>query len=174
MQAREGVASGVVLLLMLATAAPASAYTEAQRERGSTVYVACAQCHTLDGPRVGGKRALVGKDALPPVVRHTYRPSAKLDTAADLADYIQAMMPISSPGTLSMDDAFAVTSFLLASNGVPADGVPFDRTTAVKIKLDDVLPQRKSRLLPIALGGGAVIALAIGGVVVVRRRRSPS
>lgn len=65
-------------------------------------------------------------------------------TAQDLFDYISRRMPIGAPslsgqedmpGMLSQDEEWALTAFLLAAHGVPADDVHLDATTAGQVNL---------------------------------------
>jgi cytochrome c len=68
---------------------------------------ACGICHGNTGKGKGKKNpAVVGDGSL-----------AKYQTAADLYAYIKEKMPKDDPGSLSEDDAWAVTAWIASQNG---------------------------------------------------------
>jgi cytochrome c len=55
--------------------------------------------------------------------------------ATTLFDYIHRAMPYQAPGSLSVDDTYAVAAYILSLNGVlPADG-KLDQTTLPKVEM---------------------------------------
>lgn len=101
---------------------PAGSGTPAQ---GAVVYAArCASCHGTNGegtpgayPRlIGGPRGPsidFSSNARIPRTIGNYWPYA-----TTLFDYIRRAMPYTAPGSLSADETYAVTAFLLAHDGV--------------------------------------------------------
>ncbi|MGY2803471.1 cytochrome c [Bradyrhizobium sp. USDA 4524] len=103
--------------------------------RGKEVFADnCAACHGDKG--VGGiKDRLVGGQG-------TLTSNAPVKTvgsywpyATTLFDYIHRAMPYQAPGSLSVDDTYAVAAYILSLNGIlPADG-KLDRDSLPKIKM---------------------------------------
>jgi cytochrome c len=95
-------------------------------ERGKAVYDAqCLACHgaSLEGGvgdrLIGGRGTLPGNDPgkAPVKTVESYWPYA-----TTLFDYIKRAMPLTAPESLSDDDVYAVTAYILArANIVPAD-----------------------------------------------------
>ena len=91
-------------------------------KQGETVYV--AQCQSCHGPKGAGKPAdaLAGgigslASATPVRTVGSYWPYA-----TTLFDYTRRAMPISAPFSLSNDEVYAVTAYVLFLNGIiPAD-----------------------------------------------------
>jgi S-disulfanyl-L-cysteine oxidoreductase SoxD len=90
---------------------------------GRDLYAAlCASCHGPAGEGLGDFPALVGgkgtlSTASPRLTVGSYWP-----TATTVFDYVRRAMPYSAPGSLSDDQVYALTAWLLAANEViPAD-----------------------------------------------------
>jgi cytochrome c len=109
--------------------------------RGQEVYAAqCAVCH---GPKlegavgdklIGGRGSLVATAGNPPVkTLESYWPYA-----TTLFDYIKRAMPFDKPGSLSNDDVYAVTAFILSQ----AQIVPADATLNKETLPNIVMPNR--------------------------------
>ena len=105
---------------------------------GAQVYeVRCKECHGEDG--VGGDQAgLVGnpeqlKQAPPIKTVGSYWPYA-----TTLFDYTRRAMPFEDPGTLSADQVYAVTAYVLHLNGLLAEDDVLDRDSLPKV----VMPNR--------------------------------
>lgn len=123
------------------TGLPAGRGTSAD---GATTYAAkCARCHGPTG-KEGPNDVLVGRlpaEGFPfsqdPTLPHTignYWPHA-----TTVFDYIRRAMPPTAPGSLTDEEVYALTAFLLHANAViPADAV-MDRNTLPKV----VMPARK-------------------------------
>jgi len=105
---------------------------------GKTVYEAkCVACHGVDGAGqpndrlVGGQGTL--KEAAPIRTIGSYWPYA-----TTVFDYIRRAMPYVSPHSLTPDETYALTAYLLALNGVIEQNAVMDATTLPKV----VMPNR--------------------------------
>jgi len=115
----------------------ASALAE-QYEVGKTVYTdkKCDTCHEANGAGNPKNPAVIGPDALPaqaPAMAKK-RKLVKFVTAADVVAFVHAQMPIDQPGTLTEDEAYAVTAWMLNESKVPLD-VKLDAHSAPAVKL---------------------------------------
>ena len=91
---------------------PRGLYTEAQRQRGETVYTtACASCH---GTRLGGGATV------PSLAGDDFLDSWTGKTAADLFERIRTSMPVASPGGLTPQEYADVLAYILSRNNFPA------------------------------------------------------
>lgn len=110
---------------------------------GAVVYAAkCASCH---GDRGEGKRpaypTLVGRDTS--AENFVFGQRAGLTrtignywpNATTVFDYVRRAMPQTAPGSLSNDEVYAVTAYLLAMNQVIADTVVLDSATLSGVKM---------------------------------------
>ena len=94
----------------------------------------CAACHGDNGTggikdRLAGGQGTLASD-MPLKTVGSFWPFA-----TTLFDYIHRAMPYPTPGTLSIDDTYAVTAFILNLNGIlPADG-KLDRASLPKIEM---------------------------------------
>ena len=100
---------------------------------GAQVYeVRCKECHGDQG--IGGDQAaLVGnpeqlKQAPPVKTVGSYWPYA-----TTLFDYTRRAMPFEEPGTLTDDQLYAVTAYILSLNGIIGDDEPMDRESLPKV-----------------------------------------
>ena len=108
-------------------------------KQGEKVYAAqCASCHgaKLEGgigdKLIGGRDSLAanaGKQA-PVKTMESYWPYA-----TTLWDYIKRAMPFSAPGSLSNDDAYAVTAYLLNQAQIVPDDATMNKTTLPKVEM---------------------------------------
>jgi cytochrome c len=103
--------------------------------RGKSVYTDnCEACHGQNGQggikdRLVGGQGTLATDA-PVKTIGSYWPYA-----TSLFDYIHRAMPYQAPGSLSIDDTYAVAAYLLSLNGIlPADG-KLDKATLPAIKM---------------------------------------
>jgi len=113
-------------------------------EQGATVYAgACASCHGANGegkppayPQlVGGPRGNFNfaSDFKIPKTIGNYWPYA-----TTLYDYIRRAMPLTAPGTLTADQTYAVTAYLLNREGIVPAGTALDAKSLAAI----VMPAR--------------------------------
>ncbi len=107
---------------------------------GKIVYDAkCLACHGAEGAGrpndqlVGGQGTL--KEAAPIRTIGSYWPYA-----TTVFDYIRRAMPYVTPHSLTPDETYAVTAYLLALNGVIPQDAVMDATTLPKV----VMPNRAS------------------------------
>ncbi len=111
---------------------------------GKSVYENnCEVCHGVKG--VGGiKDRLVGGKGTLATEMPIKTVGSYWPYATTLFDYIRRAMPYPSPGSLNVDDTYAVAAYLLYLNGIlPEDGA-LDRTTLPKVKMpnrDGFIPQ---------------------------------
>jgi hypothetical protein len=103
---------------------------------GRYVYNAlCANCHGDRGqgsaeypPLVGGQGTLKSKE--PVLTVGSYWPYA-----TTLWDYTRRAMPYQRPGTLSPDETYAVTAFILYMNRIVEQNTVLDEKSLPKIKM---------------------------------------
>ena len=111
---------------------------------GATIYASkCASCHGKTG-KEGPNDVLVGREprtgfpfAQDPKLPHTignYWPYA-----TTVFDYVRRAMPPTAPGSLTNDEVFALTAFLLHANELIEPDAVMDRTTLPKVQM----PARK-------------------------------
>lgn len=123
------------------TGLPAGRGTPAE---GAALYASkCAQCHGPTGTE-GPNDILVGREprtgfpfALNPKLPHTignYWPYA-----TTVFDYVRRAMPPTAPGSLSDDEVYALTAFLLHKNDLIAADAVMDKTTLAGV----VMPARQ-------------------------------
>jgi mono/diheme cytochrome c family protein len=109
-------------------------------EQGATVFAAsCASCHGKNGegtpplyPQlVGGPPAAnFDSDFKIPRTIGNYWPYA-----TTLFDYIRRAMPLTTPGSLTADQTYAVTAYLLNREGLLAANTPLDARSLPAIKM---------------------------------------
>ena len=124
--------------------------------QGRVVYQAkCAACHGANGEGVGEYPALVGGrgslgTATPVLTVGSYWPYS-----TTVWDYIRRAMPYETPGSLSHDEVYAVTAWLLHANGIVPDTATLDHDSLPQVPMPnrkgfvvdprpDVKPPRKS------------------------------
>jgi len=110
-------------------------------EQGATVYAAsCASCHGANGegkppayPQlVGGPKGPFNfaTDFKIPRTIGNYWPYA-----TTLFDYIRRAMPLTAPGSLTADQTYAVTAYLLNREGLLAAGAALDMKSLPAIQM---------------------------------------
>ena len=114
-----------------------AALTE-QYELGKKLYTEkkCASCHGDDGAGNPKNPAVIGETALPEAAPKTakLRKGITFKTAADVLGFVKAKMPIKAPGTLTDDEAAAVTAWMLSESKVAIE-TKLDATNAPAIRL---------------------------------------
>lgn len=107
---------------------------------GATIYASkCASCHGKTG-KEGPNDVLVGREprtgfpfSQDPKLPHTIGNYWPYTTT--VFDYVRRAMPPTAPGSLTNDEVFALTAFLLNANElIPADAV-IDHTTLPKVQM---------------------------------------
>ncbi|MCJ2136584.1 cytochrome c [Methylobacterium sp. J-026] len=103
--------------------------------QGRAVFEAhCAACHGAHGeggigdPLVGGQGTLA--TAKPVKTVGSFWPYAPT-----LFDYIRRAMPMNAPGSLSPDDVYAVSAYILNLNGLVPDGAVLDAPGLAAIRM---------------------------------------
>ena len=111
--------------------------------RARRLYAArCVTCHGAtgkEGPQdvlVGGRGSLASPKPLKTV--GSYWPYA-----TTLWDYIHRAMPFDHPGTLTADEVYSTTAYVLFLNGIVGENDVLDQTTLPKV--EDAEPQRLRR-----------------------------
>jgi cytochrome c len=98
----------------------------------------CAACHGEKGEGGVGDRLVGGRGTLatsdPVRTVGSYWPYA-----TTLFDYIRRAMPQNAPGSLSNDDVYAVSAYILNLNGLLPDGTTLDAKSLPAVKM----PNRK-------------------------------
>jgi cytochrome c len=104
-------------------------------EAGRALYARhCASCHGASGtggpadPLVGGRGSLAIAQPLKTV-------GSFWPYATTLWDYINRAMPYSRPGSLSADEVYAVTAYVLRLNGLVSDSETVSDKTLAGIKM---------------------------------------
>jgi cytochrome c len=127
---------------------------------GEIVYQrTCASCH---GPHGEGKLPLyprlVGRDPRAQTFAFATDPSLSRTIgdywphATTVFDYVRRSMPFTAPGSLTNDEVYAVTAYLLAANQVIPVETTLDAATLSKVKMPAV-----GRFVPDARRGGREI-----------------
>ena len=111
---------------------------------GKSVYEEnCAACHGVNG-QDGIKDRLVGGQGTLASDKPIKTVGSFWPYATTLFDYIHRAMPYQAPGSLSVDDTYAVAAYILSLNGIlPADG-KLDKENLPKIKMpnrDGFIPE---------------------------------
>jgi S-disulfanyl-L-cysteine oxidoreductase SoxD len=116
---------------------PAGSGSAAQ---GQGVYAAsCASCHGVNGeglppnpPLLGGPRGSFDFAGNPKMLKTigNYWPYA-----TTLFDYIRRSMPLTAPGSLTADQTYAVTAYLLEREQVIPAGTVLDATSLPKVAM---------------------------------------
>ena len=124
-------------------------------ERGKAVYDAnCMACHGANleggvGDRlIGGRGTLPGNDPAKAPVKtvESYWPYA-----TTLFDYIKRAMPLTAPESLSDDDVYAVTAYILARAGIVGNDATLDAKSLAAVRMpnrDGFIPDPRPETFP--------------------------
>ncbi len=114
----------------------------------------CAACHGANGEGMAPVfPALIGRDPRGESFDFASDPSIPRTIgnywshATTLYDYIRRAMPLYTPGSLSADDTYAVTAYLLAANRVIPDSAVLDAAALRAVKMparDRYVPDDRS------------------------------
>ena len=122
---------------------------------GEKIYTTqCAACHGMNleggqGDRlVGGRGSLAGNDPTKPPIKtvESYWPYA-----TTLFDYIKRAMPLTAPGTMSNDDVYAVTAYILARGKIVPNDAVLDPRSLAAVKMpnrDGFIPDPRPEKFP--------------------------
>jgi cytochrome c len=106
---------------------------------GKEVYTnRCVTCHGptgVEGPQevlAGGRGSLIvtGPSSRPLKSVGSYWPYA-----TTLWDYVRRAMPFDHPGTLTVDEVYGATAYLLFLNGIVGENDVLDQTTLPQVKM---------------------------------------
>ncbi|HYH96189.1 cytochrome c [Hyalangium sp.] len=105
------------------------------REGKSLYATLCATCHGANGEGRDSYAALVGgrgslKDEEPRLTVGSYWPFA-----TTIWDYIHRAMPYVAPGTLTPDQVYALTAFLLHADGIIGEDTVMNERTLPLVKM---------------------------------------
>ena len=124
---------------------------------GQTIYAAkCQSCHGAGGAGATAER-LVGRDSGP---NWNFATDPKLvktignywPYATTLYDYTYRAMPFMQPGTLTPNETYALTAYLLALNKIVPEDAVMDQATLPKV----VMPSRDKFVMDNRKGGKVV------------------
>ena len=108
-------------------------------KEGAVVFAKrCELCHGQNGERGVLRRLVLGSPAKP--YRGPFNSAEKDSVAyypyATIAwDYINRAMPVPKPGTLTPDEVYALTAFLLYRNGIIAETDVMDAQSLPKVEM---------------------------------------
>ena len=112
---------------------------------GAVLYTQkCAACHGGKGEGLpGAYPALIGRDpkgenfpfAHDPEDRLTHTIGNYWPHATTLFDYVRRAMPLTAPGSLSNDEVYALTAYLLVANQVIAQDAILDSAALMRVKM---------------------------------------
>src|SRR5258705_7192478 len=112
---------------------PAGSGTPAQ---GATVFAAkCAACHGAKGEGGAGPRLVGGQGTLAPPALPVQTAGSYLPYPTTVFDYVRRTMPWDRPKTLTNDEIYAVTGYILNINGIVKDGEAMNKDTLAKVRM---------------------------------------
>jgi len=104
-------------------------------ERGRDLYARrCAACHGASG-KEGPADILVGGNGSLATPRPLKTVGSFWPYATTLWDYINRSMPYDRPGTLTADEVYAVTAFVLHLNGIVGAGETLTPETLPRVRM---------------------------------------
>ena len=104
--------------------------------RGAEVFAdQCAACHGTFGEGEGRYPKLVGGNGTLTADRPEPTVGSYWPFAVTLWDYINRAMPMPMPHTLSADDVYALTAYVLNLNNLVPDDFIADKTSLPKVKM---------------------------------------
>jgi cytochrome c len=102
---------------------------------GREVYTAqCAACHGDNGEGGIGDRLVGGQGTLASA-KPIRTVGSYWQYATTLFDYIRRAMPLNAPQSLSSDDVYALSAYILNINGVVPDNATLDAKSLAAIKM---------------------------------------
>ena len=109
-------------------------------KEGATVYAQkCAACHGPNGSGTPLHRGIVPLGNAKPVKLE----GSLVPYATTVWDFINRAMPWTTPGTLTADEAYAVTAYVLYLNKIVGETDVLDQTTLPKVRMphrDNFIP----------------------------------
>jgi cytochrome c len=119
--------------------------------KGAALYAtACVACHGAGG--VGKPNdALVGGQGTLTQLQQVRTLGSYWPYATTVFDYIRRAMPFHAPQSLSNDDVYSLTAYLLAENGIIEKGAKLDARSLAQVKMPNrdgfimAYPERSER-----------------------------
>jgi cytochrome c len=103
--------------------------------QGKRVYdMRCKRCHG-DDAKGGDEAALVGGQGSLTSPKPLKTIGSYWPYATTLFDYVRRAMPFKDPGTLSNEQVYQLTAYLLAANGIIQPGDTMNAETLPKVKM---------------------------------------
>jgi cytochrome c len=103
---------------------------------GRRIYDAqCGACHGAKGEGVGDSPALAGGRGTLTTEQPLYTVGSYWPYATTVWDYINRAMPYPDAGTLSADDVYAVTAYVLFLNSIVRESQVLNRNTLPKVRM---------------------------------------
>jgi cytochrome c len=110
--------------------------------QGAAVYAAkCASCHGASGEGKPPYPALIGRDPRAEGFVFGRTPGAPRTIgnywpyASTVFDYVRRAMPLQAPGSLTNDEVYAITAYLLAANQVIPQAMTLDSASMRGVKM---------------------------------------
>lgn len=103
---------------------------------GAEIYAAkCASCHGENGQGVGNLEPIVGGVGSLDSEQPLKTVGSYWPYATTLFDYTRRAMPLDAPQSLSADEVYAVSAFILAENGIIAEDAVMDAETLPAVEM---------------------------------------
>ena len=105
-------------------------------QQGATVYAAkCAACHGAKGEGGAGPRLVGGQGTLRAPTPPVQTVGSYWPYATTVFDYVRRTMPWDKPKTLTNDEVYAVTAYILNMNGIVKEGEAMNKDTLPKVRM---------------------------------------
>lgn len=105
-------------------------------DEGRKIYLAkCASCHGENGEGRPGYSALVGGRGSLTSEKPQFTVGSYWPTATTLFDFVWRGMPYEAPGSLSADEVYALTAWILSANKITDARKVMDRAALLKVKM---------------------------------------
>jgi cytochrome c len=103
--------------------------------RGAEVYAThCIACHGVDGAGQPNDRLVGGQGTLTELAQ-VRTIGSFWPYASTVFDYIRRAMPFLAPQSLTNDDVYAVTAYLLAENGIVPKDATLDARSLARVRM---------------------------------------
>lgn len=107
----------------------------------------CAACHGANG-KDGIKDRLAGGQGTLASAKPIKTVGSYWPYATTLFDYIRRAMPYQAPGSLSVDDTYAVSAYILSLNGILPENGRLDKESLPKVEMPNrngFIPEQEFR-----------------------------